>query len=360
MSQFLSIIGWSFLPNIATSWIQTIYYGLTIRAGDHRPQPGSPRFNHHRRNIHILVIALYLAYTIYEADYDLRRQGSFYTDLGVPFSASDRDIKSRFRRLAALHHPDKTGADAAADSAAYFIHLKAASDTLQDAAKRFAYERFGPETVAWQKCVTVKDYVARGVFSGILPHYAVAAASIYVLGLLGYMDFGKFYRWLILLSLCVFEIQAVTRPRFPILLEGLNFLFAATASHPLYLPFQLISLARKLTITIYIALSQIGPLLKMDVSASRRSADDENELLLQGLNRLETITGQFDADSTRLMDMEMAPFKGDAEATANLQGKMREWLIQNTIRADPMVRDALGTSLRKRRVDVPAGAKGNR
>lgn len=273
----------------------------------------------------------------------------------MPFSATDRDIKSRFRRLAALHHPDKTGSDAS-DSASYFIHLKAASDTLQDAAKRFAYERFGPETVAWQKCVTIKDYVSRGVFSGILPHYAVAAGSIYILGLLGYMDFGKFYRWLILVTLCVFEIQAVTRPSFPSLLEGLNFLFSKTATHPPYLPFQLIQLARKLTITIYIALSQIGPL----ISPSRRSIDDEDELLVQGLNRLEAITGQFDADSTRLMELEMTPFKGDAEATSNLQGKMREWLVQNTIRADPMVRDAMGTSLRKRRVDVPAGAKGNR
>ncbi|EHK26243.1 uncharacterized protein TRIVIDRAFT_35843 [Trichoderma virens Gv29-8] len=358
MSQFLSIIGWSFLPNIATSWLQTIYYGLTIRAGDPKPAPGSPRFNHHRRNIHILVVAIYLSYTIYEADFDLRRQGSFYTDLGVPFSATDRDIKSRFRRLAALHHPDKTGD--ASDSAAYFIHLKTASETLQDAAKRFAYERFGPETVGWQKCVTIRDFVSRGVFSGILPHYAVAAGSIYILGLLGYMDFGKFYRWLILISLCVFEIQAVTRPRFPSLLEGLNFIFSNTATHPPYLPFQLIQLARKLTITIYIALSQIGPLMMMDASPSKRSIDDEDELLLQGLSRLEAITGQFDADSTRLMDMEMAPYKGDAEATSNLQGKMREWLVQNTIRADPMVRDAMGTSLRKRRVDVPAGAKGNR
>jgi hypothetical protein len=174
------------------------------------------------------------------------------------------------------------------------------------------------------------------------------------------MDFGKFYRWLILLSLCIFELQAVTRVNFPSLLDGLNFIFSTTATHPPYLPFQLIQLTRKLTITIYIALSQIGPLLVMDTSPSKRSAGDEDELVLQGLSRLEAVTGQFDADTTRLMDMEMAPYKGDAEATANLQGKMREWLIQNTIRADPMVRDAMGTSLRKRRVDVPAGAKGNR
>ena len=56
----------------------------------------------------------------------------------------------------------------------------------------------------------------------------------------------------------------------------------------------------------------------------------------------------------------MAPFAGDEEMLASLKGKIKEWLVQNTIRADPMVRDALGRSLQKRRVDAPAGAKGNR
>lgn len=308
-------------------------------------------------------MTLYLLYTIYEANYDLRRQGTFYSDLGVATSATDRDIKSRFRRLAALHHPDKAGGsigDAQA-SAAYFMHLKIASDTLQDSAKRFAYERFGPDVVEWQKCVTVKDFVSRGVFNGILPHYGLAVVTVYVFGLLGYMDFGKFYRWLILLSLCLFEIQAATRPRFPFFLDVLNTVLTTVTSHSPYLPFQVIQLARKIIITVYIALSQIGPLLAMQVrSGQEPDEEDADKALRQGLERLEGMAGQLDVDATRLMETEMAPFKGDQEATSNLQGKMREWLVHNTIRADPMVRDAMGTSLRKRRVDAPAGARGNR
>lgn len=56
----------------------------------------------------------------------------------------------------------------------------------------------------------------------------------------------------------------------------------------------------------------------------------------------------------------MAPFKGDAGVVANLQARMREWLVQNTIRSDPTVRDALGTPFKKRRIDAPSGAQGNR
>ena len=90
----------SLLPQqLATSWLQTIYYGLSIRAGDPKPQPGSPRYNLHRRRIFIGVILAYLLYTVFEADYDLRRKGDFYRSLGVPLDVEERGVKSRFRRL---------------------------------------------------------------------------------------------------------------------------------------------------------------------------------------------------------------------------------------------------------------------
>jgi len=359
MSQFLSFIGWSFLPNIVTGWVQTIYYGLTIRAGDPKPAPGSARYASHRRVIHILVVTAYLLYTIYEADYDIRRTSHFYADLGVGPDVPEREIKSRFRRVAAQHHPDKSGA---VDGADYFIHLKLASETLQDAAKRFAYERFGMEIMNWSKCKSIRDYITRGVLQGILPHYGVAAATIYVVGLFGYMDFGKFYRWLILIALCTFEVAAVTRPHFPPVLDAINTVLTTVSSHPPLLPFQAIILARKLTITVYIALSQIGPLLALHINDGRpdTSALDDEKALNQGLDRLDALAKSVDKDTLRLMEMETAPFQGNDEATSNLKGKMREWLVQNTIRADPMVRGAVGTSFRRRRIDAPAGAKGNR
>lgn len=332
-----------------------------IRAGDPKPMPGSPRHTSHRNNIHILVVAAYLLYTIYEANYDLRSSPSFYTELGIPVTAGEREIKSRFRRLAALHHPDKAGSNSE-DVSAFFIHLKQASETLQDVAKRFAYERFGPDMVAWQKCVTIRDYVTKGVVATILPHYGVAASTVYILGIFGYMDFAKYYRWLILITLCLFEVTTVTRPGYPPMLSVANYVLGHLSSAPPYLPFEIIHLARKLTITIYIAMSQIGPLLVQQVmpQAQNQPIEDDPKVIQQGLLRLEGAATQLDNDLSRTLEMELTPFKGNPEIVANLQGKMREWLVQNTIRADPMVRDALGTSFRKRRVDAPAGAKGNR
>jgi hypothetical protein len=365
MSGALSLLGWTFLPNLVTGWVQTLYYSVTIRAGDPKPLRGTPRFAEHRRRIHILVVSLYLLYTIIEADYDLQRGSSFYTDLGLPLSASEREVKTRFRRLAAQFHPDKaTGSDAAANNA-FFVHLKTAADTLVDPAKRFAYDRFGPDAVGWQHCVTIKDYVTKGG-SIAVSYYGIAAAAMYGLGLLGYLDWGRFERWLVLASVFVFELLTVTRPGHPAVLEKVvNPLLGRLAGRPPYLPFQAVEFARKLSVTVYIAFSQIGPLLTADTSGGQvlvggRKGVSEEVALKQGLERLEMTVKGLDDDAGRLLETEMAPYAGDGEMIQTVRSKVKEWLVQNTIRSDPMVRDALGRSFAKRRVDAPSGAKGNR
>ncbi|KAB5554693.1 hypothetical protein GE09DRAFT_1222177 [Coniochaeta sp. 2T2.1] len=371
MSNLLSLIGWTFLPNLVTSWTQTILYSLTIRAGDPKPRPGSPKFAEHRRRIHIAVVSLYLLYTIYEADHDIRRAGSFHSDLSLPISASDRDIKSRFRRLAAIHHPDKAaGGQQDADSVnAYFVHLKTASDTLLDPARRFAYERFGPDVVTWAshgKCVTVRDFVVRGG-QLLVPYYAVAAGVMYALGLFGYLDWARYERWLVLAVMFVFELDTVMRPGRPAVFERLvdPLMRFWTGRETGYLPFQIIALARKLSITIYVAFSQIGPLIGADTSSGQivvggKKGGSDEKLLAQNLDRLEGAAKSLDVDMGRLLQTEMAPFAGDEQVVQSMKGKMKEWLVQNTIRQDPMVRDALGRAFQRRRADAPAGARGTR
>ncbi|KAL0942290.1 DnaJ domain-containing protein [Colletotrichum truncatum] len=359
MSNALSLIGWAFLPNLATSWVQTIYYGITIRAGDPKPQPGSAKYAIHRRRIHILVVSLYLLYTLIEADRTLRLEGTFYTDLDVASNAPVRIIKSRFRRLAAVYHPDKQTGDTSG-AAARFMHLKTASETLADEPRRFAYERFGPIVGSWQNCKTIHDYVSRGVFQSTLPHYGIAAAATYGLGLLGYLDWGRYWRWVILLLFFVGELIVVTRPAMPPYLEMANTALSTVLRRPPYLQFQLVSLARQAAVTIYIAFSQIGPLLNPEGQAAQRAAEGSAAAVDEGLQRLEMLVRGLDGETTRLLDMEMMPFAGEKAALSSVRAKVKDWLIQNTIRSDPMVRDAMGNSFRKRRVDAPAGAKGNR
>jgi len=341
---------------MVTGWVQTVYYGITIRAGDAKPQPGSARFITHRRRIHIIVVSAYLLYTIYEADWDIRRGSDFYQDLGVPHSATDKEIKSRFRRMAAIHHPDKVQSSATSDG--YFVHLKRAQDTLLDPAKRFAYERFGPTVLEWQRCSSIRDYLVQGLQS-VLPYYGVAAVFMYILGMLGYLDWGKYWRWLTMAILCVFELHTISRPFFPVFATNiLNPLLTTFTNHPPYLPFQLIQLARKISVTLYIAFSQIGPLLQPPTQATQ--ASDPEVQLRQNLDRLEATAKSAEAEAGRLFQMEMTPFVGDPQAVKSLESKISHWLVQNTVRNDPEVRDAIGRSFQKRRLNAPVGAKGNR
>jgi hypothetical protein len=193
----------------------------------------------------------------------------------------------------------------------------------------------------------------------VLPYYGAAAVFMYILGLLGYLEWGKYWRWLTLIVLCVFELHTISRPYFPPIAGKLiNPILTTFTYHPPYLPFQLIQLARKMSITLYIAFSQIGPLLQPP-SAMPQNANSE-VVLRQQLDRLEATAKATDVEATRLMGMEMSPFVGDPQGLKDVKGKVKEWLVQNTIRSDPEVRDAIGTLLKRRRVDAPAGARGNR
>ena len=62
-----------------------------------------------------------------------------YTVLGVPRSASDKDIKSAYRTLAKAYHPDQNKDDPKAHTK--FAEVSSAYDFLSDATKRAQYDR---------------------------------------------------------------------------------------------------------------------------------------------------------------------------------------------------------------------------
>lgn len=118
-------------------------------------------------------------------------------------------------------------------------------------------------------------------------------------------------------------------------------------SHPPLLPFQFLSLAHKAVFTFFIAMGQLSPFFAPPTppGGSSSSAFDE-----QQLHRLEQLAQTTEAETGRLLGLEMAPLVGDEAGQNDMKGKVREWLVQNTIRADPEVRDAMGRAMQRRRV----------
>jgi len=64
-----------------------------------------------------------------------------YEVLGVSRNATPEEIKSAFRKLAAVHHPDRNQSDAGAHER--FKAINAAYQCLSDPQRRAAYDRFG-------------------------------------------------------------------------------------------------------------------------------------------------------------------------------------------------------------------------
>ncbi|EGP88487.1 unnamed protein product [Zymoseptoria tritici ST99CH_1A5] len=346
-SQLVSLGGWYFLPNLVTGYAQTAAYSIFIRAGDPKPAPGSQRYIRDRRRIHVAVIILYLLYTVYEADYQLRQQGDFYQLLGVPHNVDDRSLQSRFRRLTVQFHPDKaTGSDKASIEAIY-VRLKAARDTLVDPAKRFAYDRFGPDILRWQSCKTLPDYVYHGL-QQLSVYYATSAIALIVLGLMGYLNNGMFWRYFVMGTLFVVEMYTITRPHFPVLLEKfINPFLITTGLRPPYLPFQMIILLRKIAVTFFIAMSQLGPLLQ---SASP-GMEDPAVVSMQQIQRIEAVAAAVDTELSRLIAMEVIPFGNDEASVGELKEGLVDWLKVNTVRNDPEVRAAMARVLERRRAE---------
>jgi curved DNA-binding protein len=70
----------------------------------------------------------------------------YYEVLGVPRTATQKEISSAFRKLARKHHPDLNAGDKQAEGR--FKEISEAHDTLSDAKKRRLYDQFGPDYAA--------------------------------------------------------------------------------------------------------------------------------------------------------------------------------------------------------------------
>lgn len=148
------------------------------------------------------------------------------------------------------------------------------------------------------------------------------------------------------------EVYTLTRPYKPLFLVNfINPAITLIPSQPALLQFQMLALARKITLSISIALLQLGPLFQATQSIDHSSVDGAR------LARLEQITKNNEIEATGLIKTEMVPFVGREELLKELKDAIQKWLVQNTIRADPAVQEVVGNPRPRKgndvQVDVP-------
>ncbi|KAJ9638072.1 uncharacterized protein PV06_04945 [Exophiala oligosperma] len=349
VSQGFSLLGWTFLPAYAAAFLQSLYYRLTISAGRRHPQPGEPLFAYHNRRIRVFVLSLYLIYTLAQALYDVNLAGDFYTILGVTPWSTDREVKSRFRKLASRYHPDKLhengqvfpGADAV------FVHLKLAHDTILDPAKRFAYDRFGPIIVQVNQpgLRNIRDYVYAGLRSKA-PEYLSNAAVLILLNYIWLPKWGQFWRYFAIACMAFLELYFLTHtwnpPRLVNLWANTAYALMPQLLPPHLLPFQILALARRMSMSLNIFISQLAPPTARNPGLKDQQMHQQVAHLAQTANRL-------DAESGNLLQLGLSPFKGDAEKSEILRTGMKESLLLSALRNNPEVRDAVQSVLDRRR-----------
>jgi curved DNA-binding protein len=90
----------------------------------------------------------------------------YYEVLGVPRTASQKEISTAFRKLARKHHPDLNAGDKQAE--ARFKEVSEAHDVLHDPKKRKLYDEFGPDWASAQ-AAGVQPGEGRGRAGGFRP-----------------------------------------------------------------------------------------------------------------------------------------------------------------------------------------------
>lgn len=407
-SSVLSFLGWTFLPDLITSALQVIYYGITIRAGDPKPQSGTPKHALHQRRIHIGVTLIYLFYSLFESHWDITHASDFYSVLGVSPAADDRTIQSKFRRLTLIHHPDKVPPTTPRDVAeTYYISLQTARDILLSPAQRYAYDRFGPQSLGWKHKKTAAEYIIHGLQNAFLPYYGASGIVLLCFGYLGMLSYGTYWRYLAFVAMAAFELRTVTGlapplpcviipatiRRFASLLQrcglpvGAAKALASYAPEP-YLPFQVLEFFHGATVAIFLAVSRLGPLLEEHFNPGKTATEgsgSEDAKLNRLVTRLETAVSLGGTEIGRQLALETVPLSVDGTGEgmdtsmvmmqkecgvsevdakhkqtqwqghpgagawlAMLKGEVKDWLVNNTIRSDPQVSAAFTGAIARR------------
>src|SRR6266851_4637017 len=91
----------------------------------------------------------------------------YYDALGVPRTATQKEITSAFRKLARKHHPDLNAGDKQAE--ARFKEISEAHDVLSDAKNRKLYDEFGADWRAAQQAGVQPGAGRRSAGGGFRP-----------------------------------------------------------------------------------------------------------------------------------------------------------------------------------------------
>ncbi|KAK3842737.1 MAG: hypothetical protein J3R72DRAFT_442308 [Linnemannia gamsii] len=283
-SQFMSLIGWTFIPTTTTRFLQAIYYaGRYGSKSPSLPRQGSSRFARDFNIILITIIGLYLMSLVMESMRSM--ETNHYDTLGLKFSTfTQKQLKTNFRKASLQYHPDKVGQA----GAEIFVGIRAAHETLVDPILRIAYDRFGPSVLKCTTCKTNKDYLREG-FKQVSTFYAGAGMVLFLMNLVGKGTYGRYWRFILLAGMGALETSLILRSGGFLGGKGEAMWMGMQKWMPNMVTFEQIELLHQVYISLSVAFSQVGPLLFPSKAQSKQDTAAELMKRLQTLSDIAAV-----------------------------------------------------------------------
>ncbi|KAH6571189.1 hypothetical protein BASA60_007310 [Batrachochytrium salamandrivorans] len=334
---------WSFVPGFATKFVLGAYH--TIACPRNTPQPHDPRYKRNYNRAYIVVVVVYLVYSIVQAERSLPSNFHNLLNVGIGSRFEQKQLRTNYVAMSLQYHPvcfilafrfkllliiaspslthlwlhldcklgpmvtpiprskDKSHTK---DEQDMYILVRQAYETLRNPTLRQAYNKLGMDALECTHCKTERDFVHESTHSWLV-FYSVTAGISVLLSILGRMDFGRYWRLSGFFAIAAIEAYLI---------------FSADDIMPYVLPWRTVSqkieLLRQLFITVSIAIAQIGPILfPVDTRPPRHQILElEQAIDMQTRQAIGSFADAF------------LPYQSDPKAAGKLQRKMELLALQ--------------------------------
>ncbi|KZZ98108.1 DnaJ domain containing protein [Ascosphaera apis ARSEF 7405] len=358
LSYAMSYASWAFVPKFITNYVQLAYYKYRPSRSP-PPAEGSPEYQRDKRRIYILISTCYLLYTIWSTYMGILSRGDFYRLLGVTPLSTEREIRSRYRRLATMLHPDKMRLQGSSlgtlpGQEEMYMALKTAYETITNPTLRFAYDRFGQVIAPTEKlsASTRLQEVMIAVLKIIAPQRCMEFGALVLWSFVWFSTWGRYWRFYFFFATLVCEMIMLTRVNITIALPAYlptRIVTLLGLQNTFLLPFQLMTLLRSTCTAISIFICQIAP-------PQQPTKTKQDKLLPEALDahmlRVLAMVNDTDREATRINQALEAPYyhlgEDEPYTVGEFRKGMKRALIDREIKSEPRVMDVVRRAVNRR------------
>ncbi|KAI9003380.1 hypothetical protein DFJ74DRAFT_694680 [Hyaloraphidium curvatum] len=313
-----SIVLWNVVPGTVTSFLQGRYYALKYAKGSPSiPKAGQPKYARDRGWIYLSVVLLYLLYTLYQSVHSVTSVPNHYNVLSVQMGDdfAVKDLRRNWRKLSVMYHPDKNDDP---NAEATYIQLRQAYETLNDPAKRLAYDRFGASVDTCKTCRTETDYVWQVGFSNFWTHHLLNGLVLFVIFFVLQSSEHGIRRWRVLLHSLAVVLEA------SLLFSGSNSGNPFVARTLGLTAYQQVQILRSAAMTVFVAIQHIHSVMVSITGTQSAGLTDDPKDLRNILETMEKIAETEVVEVRSLFAHSFDPFKKDEALLAQVRRRMEK------------------------------------